>query len=121
MQLQRAIWILPICLLLAFSAHAQQNHTPGGLPPQLIPDPPRLPIDTDQSQQQMARDMAKKANLQRHAALKSDTDKLLKLAVELKDSVDKSSENVLSLDVLKKAEQIEKLAHSLKDKMKGPS
>jgi hypothetical protein len=65
--------------------------------------------------------MAKKANLQRHAALKADTDKLLRLAVELKDSVDKSNENVLSLDVLKKAEEIEKLAHSVKDKMKGPN
>jgi hypothetical protein len=33
--------------------------------------------------------------------------------------VDKSNENVLSLDVLKKAEEIEKLAHSVKIKMRG--
>jgi hypothetical protein len=65
--------------------------------------------------------MAKKANLQRQAAIKADTDRLLKLAVELKDSVDKSNENLLSVDVLKKAEEIEKLAHSVKDKMKGPN
>jgi hypothetical protein len=65
--------------------------------------------------------MAKKANLQRQAAIKADTDKLLKLAVELKDSVDKSNENLLSVDVLKKAAEIEKLAHSVKDKMKGSS
>ncbi len=65
--------------------------------------------------------MAKKANQSRQALLKADTDKLLKLAVELKDSVDKSNENVLSLDVVKKAEEIEKLAHSVKDKMKGPN
>jgi hypothetical protein len=74
-----------------------------------------------EAQQRLAREMAKKANLQRQALLKADTDKLLKLAVELKDSVDKSNENVLSLDVLKKAEEIEKLAHSVKDKMKGPN
>jgi hypothetical protein len=77
--------------------------------------------DADEVQQRLARDMAKKANQDRHAMLKADTDKLLKLAVELKDSVDKSSENVLSLDVVKKAEEIEKLAHSVKDKMKGPN
>ena len=65
--------------------------------------------------------MAKKANQDRQASLKADTDKLLKLAEELKSSVDKSNENVLSLDVLKKAEEIEKLAHSVKDKMKGPN
>jgi hypothetical protein len=29
--------------------------------------------------------------------------------------------NVLSLDVLKKAEEIEKLAHSVKEKMEGPN
>jgi len=37
----------------------------------------------------------------------------------LKQYVDKSNENVLSLDVLKKAEAIEKLARSVKEKMKG--
>jgi hypothetical protein len=35
--------------------------------------------------------------------------------------VDKSNENVLSLEVVKKADEIEKLAHSVKDKMKGPN
>jgi hypothetical protein len=69
----------------------------------------------------MARELAKKANQSRQAMLKADTDKLLKLAVELKDYVDKSNENVLSLDVLKKADEIERLAHSVKDKMKGPN
>lgn len=65
--------------------------------------------------------MAKKANLDRQAALKNDTDKLVKLAGELKDYVDKSNENVLSLEVLKKAEEIEKLARNVKEKMKGPN
>jgi hypothetical protein len=118
------IWILPISLLLAISSHAQ-NHTPSGppplIPPPAVTDPPRSNSDADQAQQRLAHDMAKKANLQRQAAIKADTDKLLKLAAELKDSVDKSNENLLSLDVLKKAEEIEKLAHSVKDKMKGPS
>jgi hypothetical protein len=45
----------------------------------------------------------------------------LKLSLELKESVDKSDENVLSLDVIKRAEEIEKLAHSVKEKMKGPN
>jgi hypothetical protein len=77
--------------------------------------------NSNDAQERLTREMAKKANLQRQAALKADTDRLLKLAVELKDSVDKSNENLLSVDVLKKAEEIEKLAHSVKDKMKGPN
>ena len=69
----------------------------------------------------MEKEMAKKANQERQADLKRDTEKLLKLATELKEYVDKTNENVLSLNVLKKAEEIEKLAHSVKDKMKGPN
>ena len=63
--------------------------------------------------------MAKKANRERQAQLKRDTEQLLKLATDLKEQVDQSSENVLSLEVIKKAEEIERLAHSIKDKMKG--
>jgi hypothetical protein len=65
------------------------------------------------------KDMDKKANLRRQADLKRDTEKLLKLSTELKDYVDKTNENVMSLDVIKKAEEIEKLAHSVKVKMRG--
>jgi hypothetical protein len=67
------------------------------------------PADEDDASARLAHDMAKKANIERQAAIKSDTEKLLKLAVELK------------ADVVKKAEEIERLAHSVKDKMKGPN
>jgi hypothetical protein len=98
-------------------SHAQSGTS---RPPQKI-DGSAAPADVDETRDRIARDMAKKANLDRQAALKNDTDKLFKLATELKDSVDKSNENVLSLEVLKKAEEIEKLAHSVKEKMKGPN
>jgi hypothetical protein len=98
------------------------------LPARLIagPSPQRAPgiqepSPEDPARAKLEKEMAKKANQERHADLKRDTDKLLKLATELKEYVDKSNENVLSLNVLKKAEQIEKLAHSVKDKMKGPN
>jgi hypothetical protein len=63
--------------------------------------------------------MEKKANQQRQLELKRDTEKLLKLSTELKEYVDKTNENILSLDVVKKADEIEKLAHSVKMKMRG--
>ncbi len=68
--------------------------------------------------QQLERDQEKRRNKDRQAKLKSDTDKLLSLATELKQYVDKTNENVLSLDVMKKAEEIEKLAHQVKEKMR---
>lgn len=68
---------------------------------------------------QQKHDMEKKQNLQRQEELKKDTEKLLELATELKQYVDRSNQNTLSMDVIKKADQIEKLAKSVKDKMKG--
>ena len=119
MYLQRIAWTLSICLLLAISPKAPAQSPRMPAPPARVDVVPTS--DADDAQQRQARELAKKANLQRQTALKADTDKLLKLAVELKNVVDKSNENVLSLDVLKKAEEIEKLAHSVKDKMKGPN
>jgi hypothetical protein len=103
-------------LLIAVSANAQGRQ---GTPPRI--DGTVAPSDDDEAREKIARDMAKKANQERQALLKADTDKLVKLAGELKEYVDKSNENVLSLEVLKKAEEIEKLARSVKDKMKGPN
>jgi adenylosuccinate synthase len=110
-------WILSIGLLLAIHANAQTRSRP--INPASQGSAPEG--SGDQVQDRMAREMAKKANLERQAALKSDTDKLFRLAEELKNSVDKSNANVLSLEVVKKAEEIEKLAHSVKDKMRGPN
>ena len=75
------------------------------------------PVNPDQERR--AHELSKRANQERQAQLKRDTDKLLKLATELKQYVDKSNENTLSLEVIQKAEQIERLAHSVREKMKG--
>jgi flagellar motility protein MotE (MotC chaperone) len=68
---------------------------------------------------QIERDMEKARNKERQEKLKQDTDQLLKLATELKEYVDKTNEHVLSLDVLKKTDEIGKLAKSIHDKMKA--
>ena len=85
------------------------------------PPPPGAQRTSDQDawEAQQKRDMAKKQNLKRQQDLKKDTDKLLELATQLKQYVDKTNENTLSLEVIRKAEAIEKLAHSVKEKMKG--
>ena len=60
----------------------------------------------------------REANKKRQQDIKNDTDKLFALATELKAAVDKTNENMLSLDVIKKAEQVEKLAKKVKENMK---
>ena len=56
---------------------------------------------------------------ERQKRLVADTDKLLALTTALKEQVDESNRDVLSLDMVKKAEEIEKLAHSVKERIKG--
>ncbi|MGO8794792.1 MAG: hypothetical protein ACLQLC_08225 [Candidatus Sulfotelmatobacter sp.] len=112
-----ALFVLTAALWFAIPGVAQtQGIHPPPPPPNSLPSP-----GTDELQQRQAKEVAKKANLARQAALQHDTEKLYQLATELKDSVAKSNENVLSVDVMRKAEEIEKLAHSVKEKMKGPS
>ena len=50
--------------------------------------------------------------------IRDDTEKLYQLATDLKAAVDKSNENTLSLDVIRKAEEVEKLAKKVREKMK---
>ncbi|MFZ0817977.1 MAG: hypothetical protein WAM78_20800 [Candidatus Sulfotelmatobacter sp.] len=107
--------MLSLLFLFAIPGNAQRQ-----TPPPRIDGTAAAP-DDNSPRDQLARDMAKKANEERQAALKADTDKLVKLSGELKDYVDKTNENILSLDVMRKAEEIEKLAHSVREKMKGPN
>ena len=101
------------CPLCDVTAQIDPQHSiPGVGQPGSQNEGPNIPPE-------MRRDMEKKANQQRQAELKRDTEKLLKLSTELKDYVDKTNENILSLDVVKKAEEIERLAHSVKMKMRG--
>ena len=67
----------------------------------------------------IALDQEKARNDDRQKRLVADTQKLLALATELKADVDKTNKDTLSVDVVKKADEIEKLAHSVKEKMKG--
>ncbi|MGC1298226.1 MAG: hypothetical protein WA869_24630 [Alloacidobacterium sp.] len=54
----------------------------------------------------------------RQAQFVADSQKLYQLAQELKAEVAKSDKNTLSIAVTKKAEEIEKLAKSLKERMR---
>jgi spore coat polysaccharide biosynthesis protein SpsF (cytidylyltransferase family) len=112
---RRLSWmILGFVIVVTLPSATQSN-----LPYLTTPPLQQKPGPDDQVRLKMEREMAKKANQARQADLKRDTEKLLKLATDLKEYVDKTNENMLSVDVVKKAEEIEKLARSVKEKMKG--
>lgn len=113
-------------IMLVFAVSLPGGIQEGSATPPVVPpsktadkDPQFDPRRNQESDTTFTPEQLKAMNKQRHEALKKDTDKLLELATELKMYVDKSNENTLSLDVVKKAETIEKLARSVKDKMKG--
>jgi hypothetical protein len=104
----------------------QQQTIPGSgrqMPGMPSPQKPGIGIDPSDDSNPMSAHRAdqqeKLRNTDRQKRLVADTDKLLSLATDLKQQVDKTTKDTMSVDVIKKAEEIEKLAHSVKERMKG--
>jgi hypothetical protein len=104
-----------LLLTPAVSDGIQQNQYPH-LPPELnrVPDSNQANNINDQ---QAKKDSFEAANAQRKKEINADSAKLLKLATELKAEVEKTNKDTLSINVIRKADEIEKLAHSVKEKM----
>jgi len=69
----------------------------------------RLPSGKSQRQEMLKAD---------HQKSKEEAAELLELAEELKEELDNSEHQVLNLKLVKKAEDIEKLARKIKDRMR---
>jgi hypothetical protein len=63
--------------------------------------------------------MAKLRNEDRQKRMVAETDRLLAVATDLKAQMDQSAAEPLPVDTLRKIDEIEKLAHSVKERMKG--
>jgi len=119
----RAIWIgvlagLAAIVLVPLVGEGLQVRDPGFRYP---PSVTRIPDANAQNQinGQDAKDKDfEAANAERKKQIANDSAKLLKLATDLKSEVDKTSKDTLSLNVIRKADEIEKLAHDVKEKMK---
>jgi hypothetical protein len=94
----------------------QQAPQNPGMPPM---DGRHAPGDGDALPPDLTARQERSRNVDRQKQLVADTTRLLILATDLKTEVDKTNKDVLSVDVIKKADEIEKLARSVKDRMKG--
>jgi hypothetical protein len=121
-------YVLALPLLFAFfaqPAHSQSRLDPVSSPPQvqkvaayreaIISDNGA----SDEARQRLQQQLIARVIAERQAALRRDTEKLVALAAELKQHVDKTDANTLSMDVIKKAQEIQKLAKSVQDKMRN--
>lgn len=74
--------------------------------------PPQSPLKDE-----VVRKQRQALSQQNQEDLKRDADKLLQLTTELKQYLDGANQEVLSLEAVRKAEQIEKLARSVHKRM----
>jgi hypothetical protein len=116
--------ILMVCALAALTSDATltgtaQNPNPcRSIHNPVLTAPPDPNLQMELHQQQASKKDFTAANVERKKQISDDSTKLLKLATELKGEVDKTTKDTLSLGVIHKADEIEKLAHDLKEKMK---
>ncbi len=111
--------LLPLVLAFALPVHSQSSAASS-----ISPEPkPQVGKDSPQSSHPSPLDPATEASPHaspeelRQAQIEADTKKLYQLSADLRAEVAKTYKESLSLTVLKKAEEIEKLAKSLKMRM----
>jgi hypothetical protein len=98
-----ALLLLGVVLLAAQQASQTGRPAPAATPATLA-----IPQSGSQN--------ADAANAQRKKQIADDSARLLQLATDLKAEVDKTDKDTLSLTVIRKADEIEKLAHSVKER-----
>ncbi len=85
-----------------------------------VPPNPRLPGKGPEEESPPLPNADKKILEDNDKDMKKKVDRLYQLATELKEEVEKTdSSKVLSLNLMKKAEEIEKLAHEIRNRSKG--
>jgi hypothetical protein len=113
-------WVGVAAFLLQSKISSVQG-TPTLQNPPLSPNPRREDDPEDPAHGPLPAGASKKAVLEQHQKdIKKDIEKLYDLATQLKTEVEKTdATSVLSIGMVKKAEEIEKLARQIKDRAKG--
>lgn len=101
--MRKTSWCLVMALMIGVAGRAQSVAT-GSAP---APAAPAAPASVEKAPMS-----------EKQKQLMVQTEQLLKMAADLKVSVDKSTKDQLSLDVVRKAEAVEKMAKELKEKMR---
>jgi hypothetical protein len=110
--------MLTLILLAGYPVRSQQGSAPA-VSPAHTPFGPTNPIDPNPLSPDQQDKIVRTQQTERQKKLIADTDHLLALATQLKADMDKTTKDTMSIEVIKKAEEIEKLAHSVKERMKS--
>jgi hypothetical protein len=119
---KKSIWLgiflgLAVVAVMPTAGGGMMQNTYPHIPPELnrVPDSNEA---NDINKQQTKNKSFEAANAARKKQISDDTAMLLKLATDLKAEADKTNQDTLSIGVIRKADEIEKLAHGIKEKMK---
>jgi hypothetical protein len=85
------------------------------------PSPPwanQMPEARTSSSESQSERQERTRNVYQRKQLEADAEKLLKLATDLKQQVDRTTKDSMSVDVIRKADEIEKLAHKIEQETK---
>ena len=110
--------VLLLAVLCPVGAGISQGIPPSSTPPNM-PQVPGLNREPEPSTGPTSVRLEHMREDDRRKHLLADTARLVALTSELKEEVDKSTKDELSLDVVRKAAEIEKLAHDVKERMKS--
>lgn len=110
-----------VLFLVAFACVAQDgqpaagSNQPGVTPP--------VKANSTDVKKLTRQEKAVAADGERKKQITDESTQLLTMAIALKAEVDKTNKDTLSINVIRKADEIERLAHNVKEKIKqsGPS
>jgi hypothetical protein len=111
--------VLATAALLAIAQEPPPGSPDKPLIDPVLSRPPDKNAQIQMQQKQQAKQASyEAANVERRRQIADDSAKILQLATDLKKEVDKTDKDTLSVNVIRKAELIEKLAKGVREKMK---
>jgi len=120
-RLSGILLLAAIALLTGAAQSGQQSPPATPAQPNLLPDAKQPPVANAQSQPEAVKTTPQGADTitdPKKQQLNEESAQLLTLAIALKAEVDKTNKDTLSLNVIRKADEIEKLAHNVREKMR---
>jgi hypothetical protein len=111
--------ILGLAFIAAFGCLAQDGHPVASQSPVNLPAEAKAPSESAAKPSKLQK--AEAADSARKRQISDESTQLLAMALSLKAEVDKTNKDTLSLNVIRKADEIERMAKTVKEKIKNGS
>jgi hypothetical protein len=114
---QKNVWIGALAVSPVVAGEMQQTTVYHYPPPEIVRAPDSNRRD-EINQLKIQKQNFDAANTARKKLIDAESAELLKLATEIEAELDQSNSDTLSFETIRKAEEVERLAHDIKQRMK---